>query len=1151
MKFAKLRLTGFKSFVEPTELIIEKGLTGVVGPNGCGKSNLLEALRWVMGENSYKSMRASGMEDVIFSGTTQRPSRNMAEVLVTMHNDDRSAPAAYNDNEMLEISRQIIRDAGSTYRVNGDEVRARDVQLLFADSSTGSRSPALVRQGQIGEIINAKPQARRLILEEAAGITGLHTRRHEAELKLKAAEVNIARLDDVMGQLETQLASLKRHARQAVKYKQVSAEIRKLEASGLYVSWRDAAASMNADTEALDLATRTLAAHTVATSEKLRGRDALGEALPDLRSQETFKAAVLQRISLERISLDEEEKRVEARLSELKQRRSQGNSDLLREQDVLKDTRGVIEKLQSEAAELNAALASDSTLREEAAMALQAAAASLAAAQEAADAASAKLAELSAQRAAFERQVADHQSRIARIEKQTSDIAMRRHELATRIGSTEDGAALMSAVNHSEQVFAELEQATSHAEASLRVARNIEQDKRSFHDDARRKADRVQIEVRTLTDLLNAAGGDLWPSLVDQITVQRGYEAALAAALGEDIDASADEGAPAHWRGLPPLSHTAALPKDAIPLSNFVQAPAGLARALSHVGVVTQTVGAALQPQLQPGQRLVSAEGDVWRWDGFTAAADAPSAAAKRLAARNRLAQLIEESKQVSATADAAKVEFEQSRTAVESGQRQERDKREAWRAATSALDVARKALQAHERRMAENAAQTSTLEETARNATIQLAEAFEHHTATQTQFAALPAADGHAFDVQRLRDALNGERGLYAEARAKHDGLEREAKQRADRLKAIDAEQQQWHTRSIRAAEQVAQLNQRLDETEAAIAEMQSMPQQLADKRMKLLSTMAEAESERKSAADKLATAENAVREADQALRAAQEQAATSRETHARLGAVLEASTARHHHSVARISETMQCEPHEVLTRAELEEGKLPASDDIEKQLLSLREDRERLGAVNLRADEEAQAVDEQVTKMKSEKDELVQAIAKLRGGIGSLNKEGRQRLLDAFETVNQKFGELFTTLFDGGKAELQLIESDDPLEAGLEIIANPPGKKPTTMSLLSGGEQTLTAMSLIFAVFLTNPSPICVLDEVDAPLDDHNVERFCNLLDAMMARTDTRFLIITHHPLTMARMHRLFGVTMMERGVSQLVSVNLEEAEQMAVAS
>ncbi|HEY4995005.1 MAG TPA: chromosome segregation protein SMC, partial [Aestuariivirga sp.] len=622
-------------------------------------------------------------------------------------------------------------------------------------------------------------------------------------------------------------------------------------------------------------------------------------------------------------------------------------------------------------------------------------------------------------------------------------------------------------------------------------------------------------------------------------------------ALGEDIEASSNEGAPVFWRGLPPLSDVAHLPGDAQALGQFVQAPPALARALSHIGIVSRAVGAALQPQLKPGQRLVSVEGDIWRWDGFTSAADAPSAAAKRLAERNRLALIEVDMKAAIAAAEVSKVEFDTSHAAVEQGQKSEREKREAWRAATSALEVARKALQAHERRMAESAAAHSALDEAGRNAETQLAEARDQHTQSAEQFASLPALDGLSADVQRLRDALFGERGLYAEARATHDGLEREARARADRLKAISAEQEQWLARSLRANEQVAALNARLDETEAAIAEMQSVPQQLADKRLKLMNMLAEAEGERKAASDKLALAENAVREADQILRATQEQAASSRENHARLGAVLDGSNARHGHASNRIRETLQCEPQEVLVRAELQEATLQPTDLIEKKLSSLREDRERLGAVNLRADEEAQAVDETLTKMKSEKDELVQAIAKLRGGIGSLNREGRQRLLDAFETVNVKFGELFTTLFGGGKAELQLIESDDPLEAGLEILANPPGKKPTTLSLLSGGEQTLTALALIFAVFLTNPSPICVLDEVDAPLDDHNVERFCNLLDAMMARTDTRFLIITHHPMTMARMHRLFGVTMMERGVSQLVSVNLEEAEQLAEAS
>ena len=372
MKFTKLRLTGFKSFVEPTELAIEPGLTGVVGPNGCGKSNLLEALRWAMGESSYKSMRAAGMEDVIFSGTTQRPSRNMAEVLITLTNDDRSAPAAWNGEDILEVSRAIEREAGSTYRVNGKEVRARDVQLLFADASTGSRSPALVRQGQIAEIINSKPQARRLILEEAAGITGLHTRRHEAELKLRAAEQNLARLDDVTAQLESQLNSLKRQARQAQKYKQVSAEIRKLEATGLFVTWRDSSEEAKRDAASLDAATITLAEHTRLASEKLRVRDELGETLPALREQETIRAAVLQRLTLERAALDDEEKRVETRIQELKQRQTQVHHDTAREEALLADTDAVIARLANEEAELNAASGADLDLRSQAASAVQA-----------------------------------------------------------------------------------------------------------------------------------------------------------------------------------------------------------------------------------------------------------------------------------------------------------------------------------------------------------------------------------------------------------------------------------------------------------------------------------------------------------------------------------------------------------------------------------------------------------------------------------------------------------------------------------------------------------------------------------------------------------------------------------------------------------
>ena len=1151
MKFTRLRLSGFKSFVEPTDLLIEPGLTGVVGPNGCGKSNLLEALRWVMGESSYKSMRASGMDDVIFSGTTQRPSRNMAEVMVTMSNDDRSAPPQHNDSEVLEISRRIEREAGSAYRINGKDVRARDVQLLFADVSTGARSPALVRQGQIAEIINAKPQARRLILEEAAGITGLHTRRHEAELKLKAAEQNLTRLEDVTSQLESQLNSLKRQARQAQKYKLISAEIRKLEAASLYVAWKEAVESAAKDAAALDESTRVLAENTRAASEKLRARDELGEKLPALREQETIRAAVLQRMAVERNSLDDEERRVEGRRKELDQRLVQAVADLAREQETLGDTDGVIARLVEEDTTLKASQENDGDLRAEAALALQSVASALATAQDVADQAGARLSELTARRGAITRSIDEQRQRIARLERDATETAAKRLALLEQMGSTGDGPTLAATVEAAVAVLASNETAANHAEVALRVARQVETDTRQAHDEARRKAERLQTEVRTLTNLLKATDNSLWPALVDQLKVERGYEAALGAALGDDIDASSDEGAPTHWRGLPPLEDGVSLPVDAQPLSNFVQAPQALARRLSHIGVVSKLLGQALQAQLRSGQRLVSREGDVWRWDGFTSAADAPSAAAKRLAERNRLTLLEIEMQEAARVAAEANQKSEAAKQSVEAGARAEREKREAWRAATSSVEVARQALAKHERQIAERLAHTSALDEGIRRITQSLEEVRGSFAAAQAELQAIPVLEGLAQEVASLRDNVNRERAAYAEARAKHDGLEREAKSRAERLAAIDAERGQWGERAKRATEQIEHLTNRAEETRAAIAELAGQPQILADKRRKLMNMLQEAETERKVAADALAEGENAVRAADQILREAQELASASREDHARFEARLEASKQRHEESERRIAETLQCAPSEIVANAGLDVDKIEDTDHIERKLLSLREDRERLGAVNLRAEEEAEQVATQLATLIRERDDLVQAINKLRGGISSLNREGRQRLLDAFGTVNEKFGELFTTLFGGGKAELQLIESDDPLEAGLEIMANPPGKKPTVLSLLSGGEQTLTALALIFAVFLTNPSPICVLDEVDAPLDDHNVERFCNLLDAMLERTETRFLIITHHELTMARMHRLFGVTMMERGVSQLVSVNLAEAEAMAEAS
>ena len=558
-----------------------------------------------------------------------------------------------------------------------------------------------------------------------------------------------------------------------------------------------------------------------------------------------------------------------------------------------------------------------------------------------------------------------------------------------------------------------------------------------------------------------------------------------------------------------------------------------------------------MQPNLLPGQRLVSLEGDLWRWDGYSATADAPTAAAKRLAERNRLGELQQVSAEAERTAEQARGQLEHARGNLETAVAAEKNQRQAWREATSAVEAARKPLSSHERELSEKLQRESALKEAGRRLEANVLEMRERIRSAEGELQELPPADGLEERLTTARAAVDQDRTAYSEARATFDGLEREASAKANRLSAIDAERRQWRERSEKAQGQIEALDARTNSVRAQMDDLSDLPKLFEDKRNKLMNLLGEAESEFRKAKDALAHEENQAREATGQLREAQEQLSQTREEHARLEARIEGADERRLEIEKRIAEILQCTPDKIIEAAGLEVDKLPPKDEIDRKLMQMRDQRERLGGVNLRAEDEAEEVSTQLNELVTERDDLVQAINKLRGGINSLNREGRQRLLDAFEKVNESFGDLFTRLFGGGKAELQLIESDDPLEAGLEIVANPPGKRPQVLSLLSGGEQALTAMALIFAVFLTNPSPICVLDEVDAPLDDHNVERFCNLLDAMLERTDTRFLIITHHALTMARMNRLFGVTMMERGVSQLVSVDLQTAEGLREAS
>ncbi|MEQ9258317.1 MAG: chromosome segregation protein SMC [Roseovarius sp.] len=1150
MQFSKLRLTGFKSFVDPTDLYIQAGLTGVVGPNGCGKSNLLEALRWVMGENRPTSMRGAGMEDVIFAGAATRPARNFAEVSVHIDNTDRLAPAGFNDADHLEIVRRITRDVGSAYKVNGKDVRARDVQMLFADASTGAHSPALVRQGQISELINAKPKARRRILEEAAGISGLYQRRHEAELKLNGAETNLTRVDDVIEQLASQLAQLERQARQAARYRQIGEELRHAEGLLLYRRWKEADEARAASENALRERTTFAARAEAAAREAERLRAAADAALPPLREEEAVAAAVLQRLQVGLDSLAEQEEAARARIDTLVSRIEQLARDIEREDSLNRDAGETIERLEWEARELaKAAEGHDERLAE--------------AAAEAKDAASVlqeretdlsqlteDVARLSARHQSSQRLVEDSRKTLQKSEAE----AIRAREAAKGAQAAldkagEDHATAEAAEAQAVKTAQSAEETLTMADEARAEAQSREADARAERSEAEGELNALSAEVSALARLVErdtAEGGQI----LDALQVTPGYEKALGAALADDLRAPEVEAdGPTGWALLAPYRTPQPLPPGVATLADHVEAPAVLTRRLGQIGLVDDAeAGSALQPALLPGQRLVSLEGDLWRWDGYRAwAEDAPSAAALRLQQLNRLEELKQQLAHATARAEGASAAHEALRARLAELTEADRQAREARRAADAAVNEANRALSRAEadRNLAASRLEAMSLAVTRHEDEAQAAR--QNLKEAEAAQGGLENLDEARAGVEDVKLTVEAARMTMMAKRSAHDELRREGEARTRRAQEVTKEIGNWRNRLETAEKRGAELAERKATSEAELAEAEAKPAALADERATISRKIADAEARRAAAADALSAAEGKLREAVGAERDAERAASEARE--ARAGAEARAEAARDVQAQAaeRIEDELETTPQKLLEKLDADPENMPRAESIEADVNRLKRQRDALGAVNLRAEEDAKEVQEEHDTLVAEKADLEEAIRTLRNGIASLNREGRERLLTAFEQVNSNFAMLFKHLFGGGEANLVMVESDDPLDAGLEIMCQPPGKKLATLSLLSGGEQTLTALALIFAVFLANPAPICVLDEVDAPLDDANVGRFCDLLDEMCRRTETRFLIITHHAVTMSRMDRLFGVTMGEKGVSQLVSVDLKKAEQM----
>jgi len=1147
LRFSKLRLTGFKSFVDPTDLIIADGLTGVVGPNGCGKSNLLEALRWVMGENRPKAMRGGGMEDVIFAGAATRPARNFAEVQLQIDNTERLAPSGFNEADTLDIVRRVTRDVGSAYKVNTRDARARDVQMLFADASTGAHSQALVGQGKIVELINAKPKARRRILEEAAGISGLYQRRHEAELKLKGAETNLGRVDDVLEQLAAQLSQLARQARQAARYRQIGEQLRQAEGMLLYRRWKEADEARATADDVLRLRTSEAAAAETNARQAAKRHLAAEEALPPLREEEAIAAAVLQRLLVQRDTLADQEDRARQTIETLTARVDQLGRDIDRETGLNRDAGDTIERLEWEARELTKAGEGHEAKLAETAEQARAAAAVLQDREGHLSQVTEDVARLAARYQSAQRLLEDSRKTLARSESEAENAQKAVQESqATLANASKDFEAARRTESTVVQVADQAERDLAAADEARADTQAREAEARAQRSEAEGEAGALRAEMAALARLVARDGAE-GGQVLDQMKVAFGFEKALGAALADDLRAplvKAD--GPSGWVVLPGYDKGHSLPDGVEPLALHVSGPEALDRRIAQIGLVDGDAGDRLQVLLQPGQRLVSVEGDLWRWDGYRAwAEDAPSTAALRLEQLNRLESLKQEMERVGARAEGAKGAHELlSRQLVEVTQADKAARLARREADQHVADAARALSRSEaERNLSQGRLETLKLavnrhHEDAMSARAQLAEA-------EAGLTDLGDLDSARAEVEDIKHTVEAARITMLTRRSSHDELRREGEARTRRSQEVTKDLSGWRHRLETAETRITELAGRKVNSEQELNEASAVPGEIAGKREDLAYTITKAEARRTEAADTLAAGEAAQRAAVQGEREAERGASQARET--RAGAEARAHAARETviHASERIADDQQLTPNQLLNQLDVSADAIPDAEALESEVNRHKRQRDALGAVNLRAEEDASEVQQEHDTLDSEKTDLAEAIKTLRGGIAGLNREGRERLLTAFEQVNTNFTMLFTHLFGGGEANLVMIESEDPLEAGLEIMCQPPGKKLSTLSLLSGGEQTLTALALIFGVFLANPAPICVLDEVDAPLDDANVTRFCDLLDEMCRQTDTRFLIITHHAVTMSRMDRLFGVTMAEQGVSQLVSVDLKKAE------
>ena len=855
MEFKKIQLNGFKSFAEKTNFLIEEGLTGIVGPNGCGKSNIVESLRWCMGETSAKSMRGSGMEDVIFSGTSNKPSKNIAEVSITLTNENKDGPHQYRNLNEIQIRRKIEKDKGSKFYINGKEARAKDAQMFFADLSTGAHSPSLISQGRIGALVTAKPADRRAILEEAAGIAGLHVRRHESELRLGAAENNLKRAHELRKQQEKQLVNLQKQAEEATKYKLISEEIKKIEAGLYYLRLKDIDHEINLENEINKDAENEVKKYNEKIEEFEKQIKIETEKVEPIREKNIENLSRIQRLNLELQSLDEESKRIKIEIDNIKVSHKTIDKDIDREKSIVIDANSNEKRLKEEKNDL---IEIDSKYYE-----------------------------------------------TEKLSNEDLEIAK------SKLKNEQEKVNIILEAFNSENLKKNINVINEIKDNIIKAKNCIDEQK---INDAQILLDECQI---TLSLLIQNIAGD------------------------ED---------------------------------------------------------------------------------------------------NNKISKINSKNE-----------------------------------------------------------------------------------------------------NIKKLQET-------YADSYSKNQSIKQESLKRNERIKTIEIEIKSWKNLLTNSEKMASQLDERKNKLLNKLTELEKQPQTQAEKKGQVSESLRLAEKEKQENEIVIEETDNRISTLQTELNITKENTIQIRERKASSGATIDGLKKRREDLLERVRTELNLNENNILEFSNLENNEdFPDSVAQEELLDSKKREREKLGSVNLRADEETSKYETEIKKIEKDRQDLVTAIVKLKESIGELNQKGRERLLEAFEKVNRKFNEVYRKLFNGGNAKLELVDSDDPLDAGLEMLVSPPGKRLQSITLLSGGEQALTALSLIFAVFLTNPSPICVLDEVDAPLDDANVTRFCNLLEELTKTTSTKFVIVTHHALTMSKMDRLYGVTMPEKGISQLVAVDLQKAEGM----